>query len=127
MPGLLYHTYRQLHEYERSMKVLTIGGFGPGTAPFSILYEARNKVLASVGLKASRSVLSILKLAGLSPGEITVWHDAESGFFTEARERPGAAPAYHHVSDDVAITILKGQLTHELEAELMKPDEYLGE
>lgn len=127
MPGLLYHTYRQIHEYERAMRQLALGGFGPGTAPFNILYDARNKVLESVGLKSSRSVSSLLRLAGLSPGEIRLWHDAESGFMTEARRTPAAPPVYHHVEDQVALTILRGELTHELEEVLMTPDAYTGE
>ena len=68
-----------------------------------------------------------LRLLGLSPGEIKLWHDAECGWFTEAREHPGATPVYHYISDEVAASIIKGELSKELEAELMKPDEYLGE
>jgi hypothetical protein len=72
--------------------------------------------------------MSLLKLvAGLSPGSVKVFHDAESGFFVDARAYEGAPPIYHHVTDEVAGIILGGGLTHELEAELMKPDEYLGE
>ena len=127
MPGLLYHTYRQIHEYESSLQKLTLGGFGPGTAPFNILYEARNKVLASVGLKASKSVLSILRLVGLSPGSVNLWHDGESGFMTEAKTKPGAPSVYKRVPIEVALTILKGEMTHDLEDQLMTPDDYMGE
>ena len=33
----------------------------------------------------------------------------------------------HYVDDDTAVTILKGELTKELETTLMTPDDYLGE
>lgn len=112
MPGILYHTYRQLNEYRRSMNVLNAAGFGPLSEPFQALYKARNAVLESVGLKSSRSMLSILRILGLSPGELRLWHDAESGWFTEARATPGSPPVYRHVDDETAVKILKGELSH---------------
>jgi len=83
--------------------------------------------MAQVGFKAPRPLTLIAKLIGLSPGVIKVWHDAESGWMSEARARPGAPPVYRAVSDEVAMAILKGELTHELEEKLLTPDEYIGE
>jgi hypothetical protein len=80
-----------------------------------------------IGFTIPKPITLIRKLFGLSPGTITLFHDADSGFFTDARAYEGAPPVYHHVTDEVAGIILEGRLTHELEAELMKPDEYLGE
>ncbi|GAI13138.1 unnamed protein product, partial [marine sediment metagenome] len=36
-------------------------------------------------------------------------------------------PVYKAISDEAAMAILKHEMTKELEAELMTPDEYLGE
>jgi len=127
MAGLLYHSYRQINEIQRTLRVLTRAGFGPLTEPYQAVYKLQGDLLGKLGLRVPKSMLSLLKLTGLSPGSVSVWHDAESGWFTEARERDGAPPVYHHVSDDTAMTILRGEMTHELEAELMKPDEYQGE
>ena len=91
------------------------------------LFSIRGKLMAQVGFKFPRTVTQLIKVLGLSPGSITVWHDIESGWMSEARSRPGAPPVYKRVSDEVAMAILKREVTKELEAELMKPDEYLGE
>ena len=65
----------------------------------------------------------LIKLIGFSPGTITLWHDNESGWMSEARTRPGAAPVYKSVSDEVAMAILKKEVTPELEVTLLTPDE----
>ena len=120
--------WNQVNEVERAIKALrphiSIPGVSEAT---SELFSIRGRLLKTVGLKYPRTISQILKLAGLSPGTITLWHDIEAGWMTEAREREGAPPVYRYVGDDVAVTILSGKLTHELEAELMKPDEYIGE
>jgi len=120
--------WQQVREVERALGSLTPHVDIPGVSDvIGELFSVRAKLLATVGLKFPRTISMILKLAGLSPGTITLWHDIESGWMTEARVKPGAPPVYHYVSDDVAITLLKRELTHELEAELMTPDPYLGE
>jgi hypothetical protein len=120
--------WQQIREVERAINKLKPHIDIPGVSDaMSELSSIRGRLLRTVGLKFPRTISQILKLAGLSPGTVTLWHDVESGWMTEARERPGAPPVYHYVKDEVAITILSGKLTHELEAILMKPDDYLGE
>ena len=102
-----------------------------GILPTSPNYLKLDRIMGDyrvkIGFKVPRPMTLILKLFGLSPGTITLWHDADSGFFTEARATEGAPPVYHHVTDEVAELILGGELTHELETELMRPDKYQGE
>lgn len=120
--------YQQLREVERALSALRPHIELPGvSAATRELYGLRGKLLVQVGFKFPRSTLALAKLAGLSPGRITLWHDIESGWMTEARVKPGAPPVYKRATDEVAVAILKGELTHELEAELMTPDDYLGE
>ena len=120
--------WQQVREIERALSALkphlAIPGVSDATAE---LYSIRGKLLKTVGLKFPRTISQILKLAALSPGTITLWHDIESGWMTEARAKPGAPPVYHYVKDNVAVAILKGELTKELETTLMTPDEYIGE
>lgn len=116
-----------LASVNKSLNALTTAGFGPLTEPYRIIARLRNSMMMSLGIKVPKPVSLLLTLAGLSPGSIKVWYDGDHGWFTEAREKDGAPPVYHHVTDDVAAVILRGELTHQLEAELMKPDEYLGE
>ena len=83
--------------------------------------------MTRVGFKYPRTISQIARLIGLSPGTITLWHDVESGWMSEAREKPGAPPVYKAVTDEVAMALLKGELTKELEQVLMAPDDYYGE
>lgn len=120
--------WSQIHELDRALKALKPRIDIPGISDaYNLLNAERGKLLTQVGLKFPRTIMQLLKLSGLSPGTVTLWHDVESGWMSEAREKPGAPPVYKRVSDEVAMVILKGELTHELEVELMKPDEYLGE
>jgi hypothetical protein len=127
MAGLLYHSYRQLNEIQRTLRVLTRAGFGPLTEPYQAIYKLQGELMGKLGLRSAKPMSLLKLLAGLSPGSVKLFHDAESGWFTESRLNRDAPPVYHHVSDDTAMGLLKGEMTHELEAELMKPDEYQGE
>ena len=45
----------------------------------------------------------------------------------EGREKPGGPPVYKAVSAEVAVSVIKGELTPDMILTLVKPDEYLGE
>jgi hypothetical protein len=118
----------QIKELERALGVLRPRLDIPGVSDaYQKLYGIRGRLLKEVGVKFPRTLTSLFKLMGLSPGSITIWHDVESGWLAEAREKPGAPPVYHRVSDEVAVKILKKEVTPELEKELLTPDDYLGE
>ena len=118
----------QMREVERAINALRPYIDIPGVRDAQRqLFAIRGDLLKSIGLKLPRKMSSVLQLMGLSPGTIRLWHDIEGGWMTEARAKPGSPPVYHYVPDTVALTILKRALTHELEADLMQPDEYLGE
>lgn len=119
--------WQQINELDRALGALQRAGLGPGFAPYNALVGLRGKVFGQLGIKYPRTITQLIRLLALSPGEISVWHDIESGWMVKAIESPGVPPVYRYVSDDVAITILSGGLTHELEAELFKPDDYIGE
>lgn len=120
--------WQQVHETDRAISSLRLHLDIPGVSEATReLYSIRGQLLARVGIKYPRTITKILKLIGLSPGTVTLWHDVESGWMTEARARPGAPPVYKAASDEVALVILKREVTHELEAQLLTPDPYLGE
>jgi len=117
--------WKQIEELDRALGALRGTGLGPGTTPYDTLWKLRGKVFGQLGIKFPRTVTQLIKIAGLSPGTITLWHDNEAGWMSEARVRPGAPPVYKSVSDEVAMAILKREITKELEEKLMTPDEYL--
>jgi len=120
--------WQQIKETDRAIGSLRLHLDIPGVSEATReLYSIRGQLLARVGIKYPRIITKILKLIGLSPGTVTLWHDVESGWMTEARARPGAPPVYKAASDEVALVILKREVTHELEAQLLTPDPYLGE
>jgi len=115
--------WRQIDQLDKALGALRGSGLGPGTTAFDTLWELRGKLFGQVGLKFPRSLSQLIKILGLSPGSITLWHDIESGWMSEARARPGAPPVYKSVSDEVAVAILKKEVTPELEAILLTPDQ----
>ena len=119
--------WQQIQELDRALGALRRAGLGPGNDVYNALYGIRGRVFGQIGYKYPRTVTLLAKLLALSPGSVKLWHDIEAGWMTEARKEPAAPPVYKYVPDDVAITILKGQMTHELELELMTPDTYIGE
>ena len=119
--------WQQIHEVDRALDVFRIYGIPELSDAYRTVYGLRAKLLAQVGVKFPRTVTQLLRLVGFSPGVFALWHDVESGWMSEARARPGAPPVYKSASDEVAMAILKQELTPELEAQLLTPDEYLGE
>ena len=81
----------------------------------------------NLGFKIPKPLTLIARLLGLSPGEIKLWFDAEGGWMSEARVRPGASPIYHYIGSDQAISILKEDISPELHEYLFTPDDYLGD
>jgi len=118
--------WTQINELDRAMGSLRRLGLDQLPA-FGQLSALRGQLMKQIGFKYPRTVSLLAKLAGLSPGEIKLWHDAEAGFMAEARATPGALPVYHHVSDDEAAEILRGEISRETHDRLMAPDDYYGE
>lgn len=119
--------WQQIQRLDESLRSMRVHGILPTSGPYQELYSLRGKLMAQIGFKFPREITMLLKLVGLSPGTITLWHDVESGFMSEARAYPDAPPVYKRVSDEIAMAILKKEVPPELEAELLTPDEYLGE
>jgi len=77
------------------------------------LLRARGSLLSSPGFKVPRTIIELIKFVAASPGELTLWHDAESGWMLEVRELPGSPPVYTAVPDEVAMDIVQGRRIHE--------------
>lgn len=118
---------QQLNELDRALGALERAGLGPGTGPYDTLAATRTVVSDQIGYKFPRQVSFMSLFSGLSPGTVRLFHDIEAGWLTEGRAEPGAPVARRYVSDQVAITLLTGKLTHELAEFLMTPDTYIGE
>lgn len=118
---------RQINQMDRALGTMTRAGIPSLADPFRKVFELRGQVFRQVGLKLPRTIIQLIRLVALSPGSITLWLDVEAGWMSEGREKPGAPPVYRWPTDEQAMMLLKGELTKELELELLKPDEYLGE
>lgn len=119
--------YNELTEFTNSLNLLRRAGISIDNPAYQVLYKARAQALGKLGLLQPRLTTLVRLLAGLSPGEIRLFRDAERGWLVEAISKPGATPIRRYVSDEIAVTLIKGELTHELEAELMTPvEEYIA-
>ena len=117
----------EVHRAEDDLATLTRLGVLE-TDPVYVRLEAeRGAALAKVGTVLPRDTILLAWSFGFSPGIIKIWHDGDAGWVSEARVKPGAPPVYKKVSDEVAVAIIKKEVTPELEKELMTPDPYLGE
>jgi len=123
----IWHSERALREVASEIYSLRQAGFPELPGPVASLTRIRGEIYAQLGFRIPSPISLILKLFGLSPGEIKLWYHAESGWMTGARARPGARQVYRSVSREVAYQILRGELTHELEETLMAPETYFGE
>ncbi len=121
-----YYNY-QMDRIGATLIKMELEGIPETSTPYKAVEEAFYGLVKNQGYKVPRSVFGVAKMYGFSPGTITLWMDAESGWMTEAREKPGAPPIYRAVSDEVAMAIIKEELTPELAKELMTPVEYFGE
>jgi len=119
--------YEELGKLDKQLSMMRGWGVLETDPGFLRLSSARGAVMGKLGLKLPRTTTLVLSLLGLSPGGIKLWADAELGWLTEARVKPGAPPVYKYVSDEVAEKIVKRELTHELFEELVTPDPYIGE
>ena len=119
--------WQQVHEVEHALTVMERFGIDPGSEAVVTLQGTRAKLMAEIGFKFPRTYDWLTFLAGESPGEIRLGHDAETGFFVEARVKPKAPPIYHRVTGEEAAAILKREISPELHDRLFTPDPYLGE
>jgi len=117
------HTWNQIRELERALGSLRRLGLDELNPTFKVFGEVRRSLYAQIGTKFPKPISLILKLVGLSPGTLTLFHDSESGWLTAARSRPGAPPVYRKVSDEIALQLIRGEVTHALEESLLIPDE----
>lgn len=119
--------WQQVHEVECALSTMERFGIDPGSEAVVALQGTRAKLMAQIGFKFPRTYDWLTFLAGESPGEIRLGHDSETGFFAEARVRPGAPPIYHRLGDEEAMAILKSEISPELHDRLFTPDPYIGE
>jgi len=119
--------WQQVGEVERALGVMERYGIDPPSEAYLALTRTRGALIAEVGRKFPRSYDWLTFLAGESPGTIRLGHDVETGWFSEARERPGAPPIYHRLTDAEAMAILKQEISPELHDRLFTLDPYLGE
>lgn len=116
------YQYRELRELDRALGTMRKFGILESSDSYKALFGIRGKLMSQLGFKIPRPFTLIAKLAGLSPGTVNLWHDAESGWISEARSRPGAPPVYRSIGDEVAMAIIKGELTHEAFLFLQVPE-----
>lgn len=119
--------WNQVETIDKAMSLLRGAGFSMEIPAMRELYRLRGQVIGKILGPFPRLRGIVRLITGLSPGELTVWFDIESGFFTEARTRPGDPPVYRPISDDQAVALLRPTPDRELAHSLYEPLEYLGE
>ena len=119
--------WQQINELDRALGVMGRYGIPEESEAYQSLWKQRGALLAEVGRKFPRTTLQMRLIEALYSPVIRLWHDIESGWMVEAREKPGAPPVYKVVNEELAMAILKGEVSPEVEKALVTPDEYLGE
>ncbi len=119
--------WAELNKLNDQLRLMRRWGVLPSDPGFKRLLGSRGAAMAKLGLNVPRTTTLILKLFGLSPGELTLFADAEIGWLVEAKATPAAPPVYRYVGDDIAEKVVRKTLTHDEFTELMTPDPYQGE
>jgi len=119
--------WQQVHEVEKALATMARYGIDPGSEAVVALQGTKAKLMTQIGYKFPRSYNWLTFLIGESPGTIRLGHDAETGWFAEARVRPGAPPIYHRLVDEEAMAVLQHEIPPELHDRLFTPDPYIGE
>ena len=119
--------WQQVNTADRAMRDLERLGLGPGTEAYDAVWRQRGALIAEIGRKFPRVDYTLSMWREFSPQRIRVWFDPEFGFNVEIRIRPGTPPTYKLVSAEMAVAVIKGEVTPELKERLLAPDEYLGE
>jgi len=114
--------WQQVNTLDRALSDMRSFGFSVDFEPLRILSSARTQLMRQIGVKLPRIVQLLIKFVGMSPGVVSLWHDNENGFMSEARITPGSPPIYKIVSAPIAMKILSHDISPELEAFLMTPD-----
>jgi len=121
-----YHWY-QVRKVEGDLETLRRLGVEETHPAYQALFAERGKALANVGYKAPRTQAWVMDWATWSPTLVRLMEDTELGFVAVVKAFKGAPPVYKRVSGEVAVAIIKGEVTPELKEALLKPDDYLGE
>lgn len=85
------------------------------------------ELVKEVGRRVARIPLLLKPLKFWSPAGFALFLDPELGWMVEIRDYKEALPRYKIVSDEIAVALIKEEVTKELELELMTPDPYIGE
>lgn len=112
----------QVNQIEKALQTLRGAGFSEASAPFKILQGERTRLLGNLGIKLPNVISLLARFVGFSPGVIALFMDIEAGFMAEARRTPSSPPVYKLVDGEVAVKILKHDISPELEEYLMTPD-----
>ena len=127
MPCSTYAQRYATQNQRNALRSLSLRGILPTNPVYAALNKAAGDYTLSIGFKIPKPITLLLKLFGLSPGTLSLFHDADSGFFVESRLTPGAAPFYHHITNDEAADIVLEVMTPALHDRLFTPDDYGGE
>lgn len=141
--------WQQIHELERALGTMERFGISATDPAYMTLERQRGALFGQVGMKFPRITTPIKEvsvwgsmtqrlmeqiigsavytLLEVRDATIRLWHDVEAGWMSEARIKPSAEPVYKAVSDEIAMAILKGEPTGKMMAQLLTPDDYLGE
>lgn len=119
--------WQQVRQVDSALETMRRYGIPETSEAYQTLWGQKGRLMAQVGQKFPRETLQMKLITALYSPLIRLWHDIEQGWMVEAREKPGAPPVYKSVNDELAMAILKGEVTHEVEEALVTPDDYLGE
>ena len=115
--------YQELSRINDALGTLRRFGISELDPAFQTLNRARYDALRKIGLVQPRTSTLLKIITGLSPGELRLFRDAEIGWLVQAIAFPGALPLVRYVDDEMAVKIIKGELTHDEFMKLQEPVE----
>ena len=116
----------EINRIDSALRTLRRYGIPETSDAYQLLWGVRGSMFGQLGFRRPTIVTLIKRLLFGSPARFRLWYDSDGGWLAESREAEGAHPTYKAVSTEVAMAMIKEELTPAMEEMLLAPDTYYG-
>jgi hypothetical protein len=121
------YQWKQVDAIDRALSALSPYSYLRELPGYKELFAARARLVRQLTGPFPRATTLLKFIPFLSPGQIRVWYDSETGWIVEGRKSPGAPPTLRSVDQATALAVMDPEAPEELLHKFEEPDPYIGE